>query len=106
MSTLSTSAPSYIYARLRGTLISGGVTSFKEIPFIIRYISSKVSNLTTPSISDIEYTVTDPRLMVTFPPFINSDPTLHVIYSLLNSDGNPIDADIFSFNSSTLNFTV
>ena len=58
--------------------------------------------MTTPAISDINYTVKDPQYLVTLPPFINSDNTLNVIYALVNSDGSPLDANIFTFNPVTL----
>ena len=83
-------------------MVSGGVTSTNQFTFTIRYIDTSISYLTTPPISDINYTVKDPQYLITLPPFINSDPTLSVIYALVNSDGSPIDAHLFTFNPVTL----
>lgn len=55
----------------------------------------------TPTLSDIYYTVKDPQYLITLPPFINTDPTLSVSYTLVNSDGSPINANIFAFNPVT-----
>ena len=86
---------------LKGTLVSGGVTSSNQITFTIRYIDRTKSYLSTPAISDIDYTVKDPQYLITLPPFINSDSSLSVIYALVNYDGSPINSNVFTFNPVT-----